>query len=67
MKREFVAGDRVQSKRGGPIMEVIKYVTEPQIAVGEVFSDHLVECVWFENGERKKEIYDQRTLFKIYD
>jgi hypothetical protein len=46
-------------------MEVIKYVTEHHLDVGIVFSDHHVECVWYENGKREKDIFDQRTIFKI--
>ena len=65
MIREFIAGDRVQSKHGSPTMEIIKYVTEFEVGVGKTFSDHDVECVWYENGDRKKEIFDQRTLFKV--
>lgn len=66
MVREFSAGDRVQSKHDNQIMEVVKYITEHQFGVGEVYSDHTVECVWFDdNGERQKGLFDQRTIFKI--
>ena len=65
MVREFIAGDRVQLKHGGPTMEIIKYVTEHQFGVGTIYSDHDVECVWYTNAERKKDVFDQRTLFKI--
>ena len=65
MIREFIAGDRVQLKHGSPTMEITKYVSEHQLGVGDTFSDHHVECVWYENGERKKDIFDQRTLFKV--
>ena len=65
MVREFIAGERVQAKHGSPTMEIIKYVTEHEFGVGNVFSDHHVLCVWYENGERKKEVFDQRTLFKV--
>ena len=65
MVHEFNTGDRVQSKLGGPIMEIIKYVSEYQLGVGNVYRDHNVECIWYENGEQKKHIFDQRTIFKI--
>ena len=65
MVRKFIAGDRVQSKKGSPTMEIIKYITEHQLGVGIVYSDHNVECVWHENGERNKEVFDQRTIFKV--
>ena len=65
MVREFKAGARVQLKHGGPTMEIIKYITEHERGVGNVYSDHSVECVWYADGERKKDVFDQRTLFKI--
>lgn len=60
MVRRFVAGDRVQQISGGPTMAIIKYAEED----GEM-SDHFVECIWFEDAERKKSTFDQRTLFKV--
>jgi uncharacterized protein YodC (DUF2158 family) len=46
-------------------MEVVKYVTDHQILVGDTFSDHHLKCVWYDKGEQKTEVFDQRTLFKI--
>ena len=60
MVRKFVPGDRVQQESGGPTMELIKYIEQD----GQM-SDHVVECVWFEDTDRKKSTFDQRTLFKV--
>jgi len=64
MIRKFRPGDRVQLRQGGTTMLIIKYVLDHQMS-GSTFSDYHVECVWFENDQRKKQIFDQRTLFKI--
>lgn len=65
MIREFRPGERVQSKHGNQIMEVVKYVSEHELGVGQI-SDHTVECVWFDDdGNRQKGLFDQRTIFKI--
>ena len=66
MDRLFKPGDRVQLRHGGPTMEVIKYTLDhPSKKQEGVFSDHHVECVWYEEDKRKKEVFDQRTLFKV--
>ena len=62
--RKFKPGDRVEHKLGGPVMEVIHYVTERRPWVGEVLSDEDMKCVWYEDGERKTAVLNQRTLFK---
>lgn len=66
MIRKFKPGDRVQKETYGPVMEVVKYIVDESIA-GENFSTRNIECVWFENEERKKGVFDQRTLFKVTD
>jgi uncharacterized protein YodC (DUF2158 family) len=63
--RKFLPGDRVQQKKGGPVMEVIKYVTERDILTGTTLSDTNVECVWFDEGNRHTGVYDQTNLFKV--
>lgn len=64
--RKFRPGDRVRRKAGGPPMEVIKYVVEQKALAGEVYSEHDVECVWYdEEHNRQKEVFDQRTLYKV--
>lgn len=64
--RKFKTGDRVHRKSGGPVMEVVKYPLEHQALAGDFQSVHDVLCVWFDkNGERHKEVFDQRTLFKL--
>ena len=60
--RKFKPGDRVQLKGEGPVMQVLKYRCKEIPFVGWVLSDHEVECVWFENGERKTGFFDQRVL-----
>lgn len=63
--RKFLPGDRVQQKKGGPVMEVIKYVTDRDMLTGTTHSDINVECVWFEEGTRHTGVFDQRSLFKV--
>lgn len=67
MIRKFKLGDRVQTKHGSPTMEVIKYVVDHNLVSGNSTSDHHVKCVWYESGERKTEVFDQRTLFQIHE
>jgi uncharacterized protein YodC (DUF2158 family) len=62
--RKFKPGDRVEHKLGGPIMEVMHYVTERKLLVGTILSDEDVKCVWYEDGERKTAVFNQRTLIK---
>ncbi|RMG83990.1 MAG: hypothetical protein D6714_08830 [Bacteroidetes bacterium] len=62
--RKFKPGDRVEHRLGGPVMEVIRYEKERDPLAGEVISDHDVFCVWYEDGERKTGVFDQRTLIK---
>jgi len=46
--RKFKAGDRVQQKSGGPVMEVIKYAMDHLPLGGETYSDHHVVCAWYD-------------------
>ncbi|MDX1667310.1 MAG: hypothetical protein R3350_08775 [Saprospiraceae bacterium] len=62
--RKFKPGDRVLHRPSGQVMEVIKYVTKKAPLVGQIASDEEVQCVWFEKGVRKTEIFHQRTLTK---
>lgn len=62
--RKFKPGDRVEHKSGGPVMEVIHYVVVRRPLVGKILSEKDVKCVWYENGERKTAILDQRVLIK---
>jgi hypothetical protein len=66
--RKFKPGDRVVRKSDQLMMEVIKYPIEHHILVGDQWSEHDVECVWYdEQKERHKGIFDQRTLIKVED
>ena len=65
MVHEYITGDKVQLKLGGPTMEITKYESELHLGVGNVYRDHNVECIWYENGEMKKDIFDQRMLVKL--
>lgn len=60
MIRLFRPGDRVQLKVGGPVMEVMKYVT-----VDNEVSSTQVECAWYDPDEgRKTRIFHQNSLLK---
>lgn len=64
--RKFKTGDRVHRKSGGPTMEVVKYALEHRAFVGDDFSMHDVVCVWYdEEGNRHREVFDQRSLYKL--
>jgi len=64
--RKFKAGDRVQQKSGGPVMEVIKYAMDHLPLGGETYSDHHVVCAWYdENKEHHEQVFDQRALFEV--
>jgi uncharacterized protein YodC (DUF2158 family) len=65
--RRFKPGDRVQHRNGGQVMEVMKYVLERRPLVGEVCSDCLVECVWYDDGERQSEVFHQNVLTPVSD
>ncbi len=65
--RRFKPGDRVQHRNGGQVMEVMKYVLEHRPLVGEVYSDSLVECVWYDGGERQSGVFHQNILTPVSD
>ena len=62
--RKFKPGDRVEHKSSNQVMEVIRYEVERIPLVGELLSEEDVLCSWYENGQRKTAVYDQRTLTK---
>lgn len=65
MIRLFKPGDRVQLKIGGPVMEVMKYVTKVSPILGVYESNYQVECVWFDPEEgRKTAVFHQNSLVK---
>lgn len=64
--RKFRPGDRVRRKAGGPPMEVVKYAVEHNALAGDVWSEHDVVCVWYdEDHKRQKEVFNQRGLYKL--
>ena len=63
--RRFKPGDRVQKRGKGKKMVVLKYAVKKYPIIGTYTSEHDVECVWFENGNRKKSVFDQRSLTKV--
>jgi uncharacterized protein YodC (DUF2158 family) len=65
--RRFKPGDRVRRCDGGPIMQVLNYVLENRPFVGRLQSDHLVECVWYENGNRRSQVFHQEVLVNEYN
>lgn len=58
------SGDRVESKNGGPVMEVINYIEEHNILVGKVISDHIVLCSWYDKDGHHQDTFHQHTLMK---
>ncbi len=65
--RKFKPGDHVREKHNsGQKMKVVKYVIDHQPLVGDVYSDHHVECSWFDKEHNHhSEVFDQRTLFLV--
>jgi uncharacterized protein YodC (DUF2158 family) len=64
--RKFKPGDHVRNRTNDQVMEVVKYVMDHEPLGGEVYSDHHVECVWFDEGKNHhKEVFDQRTLYRV--
>ena len=62
--RKFKPGDRVELKKGGPIMEVLQYELEEKPFLGKIFSNEKVKCVWYENGVRNTQVFNQNVLTK---
>lgn len=65
MVRFLRAGDRVQMRSGGPVMEVVKYATETKLWIGSYTSEELVECVWYDEKGRQKDIFHQKNLVSL--
>ena len=64
--RKFKPGDHVREKTSEQVMEVVKYVMDSEPLGGKVYSDHHLECVWFDDDHnRHKEVFDQRTLYLV--
>lgn len=64
-RKYFKSGDRVRIKNSDQIMYVSKYIYKKNLLLGKFLSDYDVLCFWYENGERKSGVFDQRTLLRI--
>ncbi len=62
--RLFKSGDRVMKKNGGPVMQVIRYVSKDGRSNGAY--THYVECSWYDDEEKRhrKGVFHQYSLFK---
>jgi uncharacterized protein YodC (DUF2158 family) len=65
--RKFKPGDWVEIKgdEDSPKMEVLKYVLKKEPVFGIENDDTYLECVWYEDGERKSEVFHQDRLIKL--
>ncbi|MEM5567009.1 hypothetical protein WNY78_17950 [Psychroserpens sp. AS72] len=66
MPKKFKPGDwvKIKGKISSPKMEVLKYIPRKDSVLGLVNYDTYLECVWYKNGERKKEVFNQNKLIK---
>jgi uncharacterized protein YodC (DUF2158 family) len=66
MARMFIPGNwvKIRGEISAPKMQVIKYISKEDAILGVVNNDEYLECVWYENGERKSEIFHQSRLIK---
>jgi uncharacterized protein YodC (DUF2158 family) len=60
--RRFKPGDRVRHYGGGPVMQIMNYVVENRLLIGAFQSDKLVECVWYDDGNRHTKVFHQDLL-----
>lgn len=69
MARKFKAGDWVSIKRNATTqkIEVLKYIPKKEPIFGFLDSDTYVECVWYQDGERKSQIFHQNRLIKLQE
>jgi uncharacterized protein YodC (DUF2158 family) len=67
MTRKFKPGDWVKFKGRAlcPKMEVLKYVPKKDPVFGTINNDTYLECVWYKNGERHIEVFNQNRLIKM--
>jgi uncharacterized protein YodC (DUF2158 family) len=69
MPRKFKPGDwvKLKGKTFSSKMEVLKYIPKKDSLLGLVNNDTYLECVWYENGERKLEVFNQNRLIKLIE
>ncbi|AZJ36458.1 hypothetical protein [Tenacibaculum singaporense] len=67
MSRKFKSGDWVKLKGSNKTtkMEVLKYILKKDVLLGINNKDTYLECVWYEDGERKSKIFHQNNLVKL--
>lgn len=65
MPRKFKPGDwvKLKGKPFAPTMKVIKYVPKNSL-FGMVSDDTYIECVWYQNGIRLTDLFNQNKLLK---
>lgn len=64
-KSRFKPGEKVRHRNSGILMKVVKYPIRKVPLIGDVVG-RSVECVWYENGQRKKALFDERVLSPVY-
>ncbi|WP_308993751.1 hypothetical protein QLS71_015040 [Mariniflexile litorale] len=69
MPRKFKPGEWVKIKghTSAPKMEVLKYVSKKDSIFGTIDNDTYLECVWYQNGDRKLEAFHQNKLIKLIE
>ncbi|QNJ98566.1 hypothetical protein [Constantimarinum furrinae] len=69
MIRKFKPGDwvKLKGKAKSPKMEVLRYVPKKSSLFNETYLDAFLECVWYENGERKASVLHQNKLIKMIE
>ncbi len=69
MTRKFKPGDwvKVKGKLTAPKMEVLRYISKKDAILGLVDNDTYLECVWYKDGERKREVFHQNKLIKTLE
>lgn len=67
MPKVFKPGNwvKVRGDISAPKMQVLKYISKIDTIFGVTDNDNYLECVWYENGERKVEVFHQDKLLKL--
>jgi len=69
MAKKFNPGNwvEVKGKNDSPKMQVIKYISKKDPILNTVNDDNYVECVWYENGDRKTRSFHQKNLINVVE
>ncbi|SDW89140.1 hypothetical protein [Aequorivita viscosa] len=67
MPRKFKPGDwvKLKGKQVCPKMEVLKYIPKKDAILGVVNNETYLQCVWYQNGNRNVETFNQNRLLKL--